>query len=143
MALSSGLRKNSCIAPASVWLAFFAIAMLFIAPLISTAVSNTTFHRQVSYNLSIPGNNVLSVHEHHLPSRLQPHHTPSGFACDYCVLLAYSPFVQLPLVFFLFFRLIGSGIPSDTPHIPASHFSFPYRARGPPFFSGVTRSTNH
>ncbi|MEH0834560.1 DUF2946 domain-containing protein [Pectobacterium cacticida] len=128
------------------WLALLAIAMLFVAPVISKAITRQTAACQ-------PSSAIVSMHtpdKHHammgaLPCegtfsqvhQMMPGHAMSPMeeiACGYCQLLVHLPFVQLILAvllwlllrFIIRFRLIPIVC------TPIYRAWSPQRARAPP-----------
>ncbi|ENC9770192.1 TPA: DUF2946 domain-containing protein [Citrobacter koseri] len=127
------------------WLALFAVAMLFIAPVISKSIARQADCEHSSHSMV-----MMSSGSHHdmaasvpcEPSLSVAHQMMSGKAmspveeivCGYCQLLVHLPFVQFALVFLLWLLLLFVICCSVRPlHLSVIFRPWaPQRARAPP-----------
>lgn len=131
--------------PIAAWLALLAIAMLFVAPIISKSIARQAAcqHSSAISSMPMPGMH----HDMPMPTRCEEtaamdHQMMSGqamspmeeIACGYCQLLVHLPFIQLMLAMLLWLLLL---FVVSTPLIPIACAPIfrawtPQRARAPP-----------
>ncbi|MEX0566129.1 DUF2946 family protein [Raoultella terrigena] len=131
--------------PIAAWLALLAIAMLFVAPVVSKSIARQAAcrHFSAASSMPMPGmHHDMPMAAHCAERAAMDHQVMSGqamspmeeIACGYCQLLVHLPFVQLLLAMLLWLLLL---FVVSTPLIPIACAPIfrawaPQRARAPP-----------
>ena len=135
------IRANSIAA----WLALIAVAMLFVAPVISRTIAHRTVCQQITHAMPVTMSGMH--HDMAMPavcesSSLMDQRMLAGMAmspmeeiaCGYCQLLVHLPFIQFALTFLLWLLLLFAIRFPLISLICATLFQpwSPQRARAPP-----------
>ncbi|WP_223261825.1 DUF2946 family protein [Raoultella sp. 10-1] len=131
--------------PIAAWLALLAIAMLFVAPVVSKSIARQAACQHFSAVSSMPMpamHHDMPMAAHCAESVAMDHQMMSGqamspmeeIACGYCQLLVHLPFVQLLLAMLLWLLLLFIVRHPLIPIVCAPIFRAwtPQRARAPP-----------